>query len=124
MFILVEDATIDSSDVLNALALFGEDQEGAKSFVVNPATLPTVRQDVNFADNQLFDLDVIVSNRVPVGSAYIIKPEGLGLYMSKETEILIDEDVLNFSTVISAYSLFATHVRDESKVIRLAVTGV
>ena len=89
-----EDATIDSSDVLNALALFGEDQEGAKSFVVNPATLPTVRQDVNFADNQLFDLDVVVSNRVPVGSAYIIKPEGLGLYMSKETEVLIDEDVL------------------------------
>ncbi len=114
---------VDSGTVLNALSLFGEEQEGEKALVINPANLASVRQDVNFSNNQLFDLDLVVSNRVPAGSAFIVKPEGLGLYMAKDTEILVDEDVLAFTTVISAYNLFATHLRDESKVVRIAITA-
>lgn len=113
--------SIGSEAVIGATALFGEDQDGAKALVINPVNLPQIRMDDNFVNNQLFDLDVVVSNRVPEGNAYILKPDGLGLYMAKSATVLVDEDVLNFSTVLSAYSLFATHVRDESKVIRIGL---
>ncbi len=115
---------LTGAGVMAGIALFGEEaDDDNKSLVINPAQMATMRTDANFVDGQIFGCDLVVSNRVPAGFAYIVREGGLGLYMAKETEILVDEDVLAFTTVISAYNLFATHLRDESKVVEIAITA-
>ena len=109
--------------ILGGLGLFGEDQDGEKYLVINPVDLADVRTDANFVDGKIFDCELVVSNRVPVGSAYIVKPGAIGLYLAKEVNVEQDRDILAKTTVISADSMFATHLRDASKVVRITITA-
>jgi N4-gp56 family major capsid protein len=113
--------SVDATVALNAVALFGEDQDGEKYLLVNPSQTASVKTDKNFVDGQLLDMQVIFSNRVPAGEAYIVKPEALGLYLSKDVEVESDRDILAKATVISADSHFATHLRDASKAIKITL---
>ena len=118
-------ANLDGNNIVNALSLFGEDQEGEKSILVNPENLASIRTDGNYDSgrNQMFDMNVVVSNRVPTGSAFISKADSLGLYISKDVNVMYDDDVLSFVHVISAFTLVATHLRNEANVVRVNLTA-
>ncbi|MCD4839736.1 N4-gp56 family major capsid protein [Neobacillus sedimentimangrovi] len=116
-----EGAGVTGEEVLKALALFGEDYEGQKALLINPANMPQVMKDEAYVNGAIYGCEVQVSNRVPVGTAYIVKPEAVALYLSKEVQVEMDRDILKKSTVISADSHFATHLRDHSKAIKITL---
>jgi hypothetical protein len=112
---------ITGDSVLDAVALFGEDQDGEKVLLINPADSAQVKKDANYVDGKLFDMEVVISNRVPTGTAYIVKPQAVALYISKEVQVETDRDILSKATVISADSFFATHLRDASKAVKITI---
>lgn len=117
----VTSPVVNGDSVLEALNLFGEDQDGMKALLINPDQLANVKKDPHFIDGKLFDLDVVASNRVASGSAYIVKPEAVALYISKSVQVETDRDILAKATVISADEMFATHLRDASKAIKITL---
>lgn len=114
---------VDGLEVLKAVALFGEDQDGEKYLLVNPNQTANIKTDKNYVDGKMFDMEVIFSNRVPVENAFVVKPEALALYISKAVQVETDRDILAKATVISADSFFATHLRDASKAVKIVVTA-
>lgn len=117
-----ESVDITSAVVFDALNLFGEDQDGEKFLVVNPNQLANVKQDKNFVDGKFIDMEVVASNRVAADEAFVLKPEAVGLYISKSVQVEDGRDILTKSTVVSADSHFATHLRDASKVVKINLT--
>ncbi|KAA0957699.1 N4-gp56 family major capsid protein [Planococcus sp. ANT_H30] len=107
--------------VIDAVALYGENQDGEKTLVVNPSNFGSVRKDENYADGKIFDLDIVVSAKVPAGTAYVVKPGAVGLYMSKDVDVEDDRNILTKATVLSADAHFATHLRDASKVVKITL---
>lgn len=107
--------------VLDALALFGEDQEGDKFLLVNPADMTSIKKDEAYiaAEGTIYDCKLVVANKVPVGKMYIMKQGAVGLYISKDVEVNTAYQVLDYTTVIAASSHFATHLKDVSKVIKV-----
>ena len=121
---LAHTASVFNGDaVLEAVAKFGEDQDGEKYLIINPAQSTAVKKDENYVDGKLFDLDVIISNRVPASTAYIVKPQAVALYLAKDVQVETDRDILAKATVISADSFFATHLRDASKAVKITIGG-
>lgn len=109
--------------VLNGLAAFGEDQEGQKLLFINAAEMVRVKKDIAFDKeaNQLYGCDVVISNRVPAGSMYLVKPEAVGLYLKKDVNFEMDRDILASTTVLKADAHYATHLRDDSKAINITI---
>lgn len=114
---------VDGTTVLEALKLFGEDFEGEKYILANPNQLANVKKDPAFVDGKLYDCEVIFSNRVATGQAFVVKPGAVALYLSKEVQVETDRDILAKSTVISADEHFATHLRDASKAVKITITA-
>lgn len=110
---------LNSENYFKALGLFGEDQDEAHYILANPNQTAAIKTDLNFKDGVWVNATVIFSNRVPVGEAYIVKPGALGLYLAKDVEVEQDRDILVKSTVISADEMFATHLRDASKLVKI-----
>lgn len=114
-------AGVTGDEVLKAIALFGEDQEGEKALLINPANMVQVMKDPAFIDGKIYGAEVIVSNRVPVGNAFVVKHDAVALYLSKEVQVETGRDILAKATVISADSHFATHLRDSSKAVKVVL---
>lgn len=114
---------VNGDAVLEALKLFGEDFEGEKYLLANPNQLTNVKKDAAFIDGKLHDCEVIFSNRVASGTAYVVKPEAVALYLGKEVQVETDRDILAKATVISADEHFATHLRDASKAVKITITA-
>jgi hypothetical protein len=116
---------VTGDGVLGGLALFGEDQDGEKYLLINPNQLANVKKDPAYVkeDNAIYDCQVLVSNRVVSGTAYIVKPEAVALYLSKDVQVETDRDILAKATVVSADEHFATHLRDASKAVKITITA-
>lgn len=112
-------AGLNATTYFGAMELFGEDQDEVHYVLANPNQTSAIKTDKNFVDGKLVDGEVIISNRVPVGEAYIVKPGAVGLYLAKDVEVEEDRDILVKSTVISSDEMFATHLRDASKVVKI-----
>lgn len=114
-------AEINGDTVLNASLLFGEDIDEPKTLVVHSRDLGAIRRDGAYQDNKLFDTEIIVSDRVPEGFAYLVKNGGIGYYQSMNLQIETDRDIVSKTTVISADQHFAVHLRDASRVVAITI---
>lgn len=128
------DLTVD--DIPAAMALFGEETEGEKALIVDPAFyakllkadwIPAsqIAADVKIRGSvgMAYGAQVIVSNRVKTGdNFYIVKPGALALYMKRDTLVETDRDILNQSTVITASKLFAPYLYSPTEAITLHKT--
>ena len=112
---------VDTANYFGAMALFGEDQDEEHYIVVTPADSASIKAHANYVDGKFFEGTVIVSNRVPAKSAYIVKPNAIGLYLAKDVEVETDRDILAKTTVISADEHFASHLRDQSRAVKLTL---
>ena len=110
---------LDTDTYFGALGLFGENQDEAHYILANPNQTAAIKTDLNFKDGVWVNATVIFSNRVPVNEAYIVKPGAVGLYLAKDVEVEQDRDILVKSTVISADEMYATHLRDASKIVKI-----
>lgn len=113
---------VTTTEYFKALELFGEDLEGEHFLVIPASQSANIKTDKNFVDGYWSDAQVIVSNRLSANEAYIVKPEALGLYIAKDVNVEQDRDILAKSTVVSADEMFASHLRDASKVVKINLT--
>lgn len=129
---MVVDATtvgkITVDVVADALQKFGENQ-GASYLFVNPATLTQMRKEEGFAlksaegginiVGEIFGANVVLSESVLVGEAYLIKEGALELYLRKEPVLKNQEDILTEQEVFTSNVYFAAHLADESKAVKI-----
>lgn len=126
-------ASIVPDDIADALALFGEEQDGLKILYVTPTLYSALRKSDDWlpasdiaADimvrgvvGMVHGCQVVVSNRVTSGEAYIVKPGALRLYLKRDVNIETARDILAKSTVISGDKNYIYYLYDASKAIRI-----
>lgn len=126
-------ASITADDVAGALALFGEDIDGEKALIVNPATYTNLRKSdgwlpasdvsaeilIKGTVGMVHGCQVIVTNRITSGNAHIVKPGALAIFLKRDVMVESDRDIVNKSTVITADKHLATYLLDETKAIKI-----
>ncbi len=126
--------SFDPDKIPEALAMFGEEIEGDKVLLVDPATyaaLLKVKSWVPSSDiaagmllrgsvGMAYGCQVRVTERLKGKDAlYIVKPGALALFMKRDTLVETDRDILNQSTVIAASKLFAPYLYKPSNAIKI-----
>lgn len=117
-------AAINNEGIAKIVAKFGEDQEGALYLFVNPIDWAVaVGADIDFASKikAVYNVEFVNSNRVPAGKAYAVKDGAIGLFMQKAIDVEEDRDILKKSTVLSADTMCAIYLRDESKAVKVTL---
>ena len=133
------DAGAFSADrVAEALTLFGEDIDGDKVLLVNPAAYEVIRKAAGWiagtdvAANlilrgtvgMIYGCQVVVSNKLTTANcSYIVKPGALATYMKRDIFVETDRDIINKSTVITADKHAANYLLDTSKLIKIPSAG-
>lgn len=128
-------AALTADDVADALVLFGEDIDGEKVLLVNPADYAALRKAddwcpaseiaaamiVRGAVGMIHGCQVVISNKLTASNAsYIVKPGALALYMKRDTMVEADRDIVNKSTVMTADKHAVAYLYDASKAIKIA----
>lgn len=127
---------VADTDVIQALEKFGEDIDGTKAVLVSPAVYTKMRANTNnwipaseFAAGiairgtvgEYTGCQVIVSNKLTTpGTAYIVKPGALKIYMKRDTLVEVEREPLYARTNIVATKHFAAYLYNASKAIKLA----
>ena len=123
---------VNADTVADALVKFGEDLEEEMFLFINPADYATIRKNANFSyvNGQqmtiggtvgfIFNCAVVVSNRVPATTAYIVKRGALGIELKRGVNVESDRDILRKTNVYSVDEHYVAYLRDDSKVIKIA----
>lgn len=123
---------VDADTVADALVKFGEDLDEEMFLFINPADYATIRKNANFSyvNGQqmtiggtvgfIFNCAVVVSNRVPAQSAFIVKRGALGIELKRGVNVESDRDILRKTNVYSVDEHYVAYLRDASKVIKIA----
>ena len=125
-------ATVTAASIADAIGLFGEDLDEAMQVFINPAEYTAIRKGAEFEPavnvngaiggsiGYIYNASVVVSNRVPAGQAYIVKPGALGIELKRETRVESDRDILAKTTVYAVDKHYAAYLRDKTKVVKIA----
>ena len=131
-------AALTADGIASALTLFGEDIDGEKVILVNPAAYETIRKangwipGTEVAANMIIrgtvgmihGCQVVVSNKLTAANAaYIVKPGALAIYNKRGILVETDRDIINKSTVITADRHAAVYVLDKTKLIKMPGQG-
>lgn len=124
-----------ADDVADALVKFGEDIEGAKVLLVNPADYANLRKNkdewlpaseiaaemiIQGSVGEVQGCQVVVSNKLTTpNTAYIVKPGALAIYLKRNTLVETDRDIIAKSTVMTADKHLAVYLYDASKAIKI-----
>lgn len=120
----IEVAKVDGDAVLLGLSNFDADAvENTKALLVNIKELPNVVKNRAYEDGKLYGLEVVYSNKVKANEAFIIENGALGLYTAGAVEVETDNDVIVKAKVFSADKFFASHLRDDSKVVKFKIVA-
>jgi N4-gp56 family major capsid protein len=124
-------ATVSASAIADAIGLFGEDLDEEMRVFINPQEYASIRKGTEFvpASNvqgaiggsigYIYNAAVVVSNRVPKGRAYIVKPGALGIELKRETNVESDRDILAKTNVYAVDKHYAAYLRDKTKVVKI-----
>lgn len=130
-------AEFSADDFADALVKFGEDLDGDKYAVVSPATYAALRKAddwcpaseiaaemvVRGAVGMIHGCQVVLTNKLSGSTygknAFIVKPNALRIYEKQGTIIKADEDIIGSYLVVAATKHYATHLYDESKIIKM-----
>lgn len=126
--------TITPDDIADALVKFGEDIDGNKVIVISPNDYATLRKSTGWIPNTeiganiiirgtvgvIHGCQVVVSNRVTAGEAYIVKPGAVSIFLKRDTMIEADRDIINKTTVMTVDKHFVVYLMDASKAIKLS----
>lgn len=128
-------ASLAPNDINVALEKFGEDIDMAeKAVVVSPALYTELRTTTGWlpaseisagrlirgAVGEAYGCQVIVSNKLTTpGTAYIVMPGALRIFMKRDTLVETARDILYFKTVITASKHEVCYLYDGSRAIKL-----
>ncbi|EJL1640136.1 N4-gp56 family major capsid protein [Shigella flexneri] len=127
--------TLDVID--NAIAVFNDEDPEAVVLMMNPKDALKLRKNVGsdwvrpteLGDNivikgtfgEVLGAQVVRTNKLPEGIAYLVKQGALKLYMKRAVEVETDRDILAKMTVATADQHFTAYLYDETKVVRINV---
>lgn len=118
--------------ILDAQLAFGEDLEGQQVLFVNPAEFNKLRKDADFVHieagarivsghyGRVYGVDIIVSNRVEEGEAFLMKPGALGMMMKRQCRCEQDRNILNLTNQYTAHEFYLTYIKHADRVVRIA----
>lgn len=125
-------AALAPSDIPEALALFGEDNDGTKVLVCDadfyakllkedwiPASEIAADVKVRGTVGMVYGCQVLVSNRVHGNNFFILKPDALAIFSKRDTLVETDRDIVNQSTVVIGSKLFAPYLLNASNAIKI-----
>ena len=118
--------------ILDAQLAFGEDLDGQQILFVNPADFNRLRKDADFVHieagarivsghyGRVYGVDIIVSNRVEEGEAFLMKPGALGMMMKRQCRCEQDRNILNLTNQYTAHEFYLTYIKHADRVVRIA----
>lgn len=122
--------------IADALVLFGENIEGEKVIIMDPASYGALRKTEGWIPNteiganmilrgtvgMIHGCQVVVSDKLTEkNAAYVVKPGALGTFMKRDTLVEVDRDIVNKSTIMTADKHFANYLYDASKAIKITI---
>ncbi len=125
-------ATVSATSIADAIGLFGEDLDEEMRVFINPQEYTAIRKGAEFVPSAnvqgaiggsigyIYNAAVVVSNRVPKGKAYIVKPGALGIELKRDTNVESDRDILAKVNVYAVDKHYAAYLRDKTKVVKIA----
>lgn len=131
------------NDIVDALALFGEDEDGVKALCVSPKDLAAIRKDDDYingseiatgimlrgATGMIWGCQLINTNRLNGDAnerdAYIVKPGALSLIMKRGVVIETEREPEYMRDTVYGSKHAVAYLKDESKIIRIRIfTGL
>ena len=119
--------------IADALVQFGEDVDGEKVLLCDPAFYARLRKSDGWIPNTeigariiqsgtigaIYGTQVVLTNRLTgTNNAYIVKPGALALFMKRDTLVEFDRDKIDQTNYIIASKIFAPYLYDETKIIK------
>ena len=129
---LKHNAAVSTTAIADAIGLFGEDLDEEMRVFINPQEYTAIRKGAEFVPSSnvqgaiggsigyIYNAAVVVSNRVPKGKAYIVKPGALGIELKRDTNVESDRDILAKVNVYAVDKHYAAYLRDKTKVVKIA----
>lgn len=124
-------AAFNKEVIVDAQVMFGEDLNESQVLIIRPEDYAVLRKDPDFvyiANGQeimsghvgrIFGADVIVSNRVQEGEAFLMKPGALMLLVKQNCQCEADRDILSMTNVFTAHEFYVPFLKYDDRVIRL-----
>lgn len=126
------------AEVDAAQQVFGDEELGSMVLIAHPKDAAVLRADAagqwaraselgdtilqNGTFGEVLGAQVVRSNKLAEGTAYLVKQGALGLYMKRNAAVETDRDIVNKTTVITADQHYGIHLADDSKVVKITVT--
>lgn len=127
----------DVDTISNAMDIFGDEDTEPMVLLMNSKDASKLRKAVagdwdrasDLGDNiivngtygSVLGAQVVRSNKLAEGTAYLVKAGALAIYMKRAVEVESDRDIINKTTVITADEHYGAHLYDESKAIKITV---
>jgi N4-gp56 family major capsid protein len=121
----------------NAIAVFNDEDPEAMVLLMNPKDALALRKNVaqdwtrasELGDNivvsgafgEVLGAQVVRSNKLAEGTAYLVKRGALQIFMKRNVDVETDRDIVKKTTVVTADEHYGVHLYDESKAIKITV---
>lgn len=126
------------SEVDKAQQVFGDEELGPMVLIAHPKDAAVLRADAagqwsrasdlgdtilkNGTFGEILGAQVVRSNKLAEGTAYLVKQGALGLYMKRGVQVETDRDIVHKTTVITADQHYGIHLADDSKAVKITIT--
>ncbi len=126
------------SELDSAQQVFGDEELGDMVLIAHPKDAAVLRADAagqwaraselgdtilkNGTFGEALGAQVVRSNKLAQGTAYLVKQGALGLYMKRDIQIEADRDIVSKMNVITADQHYGVHIKDSSKIVAITVT--
>lgn len=118
------DIFADEVDVDMVLIMNSKDASKLRKAVANDWVRPSDLGDniiVSGTYGGVLGAQVIRSNKLAEGTAYLVKAGALAIYMKRNVMVEADRDIIKKTTVVTADEHYGAHLYDESKAIKITV---
>lgn len=129
----------DLGTISDAIDIFNDEDDEAMVLLMNTKDASALRKALANDWDRASDLgdeilvrgtyggvlgaQVIRSNKLAVGTAYLVKQGALAIYMKRDIAVESDRDIVKKTTVITADEHYGAHLYDESKAVKITIAG-
>ena len=131
----VVNGSLTSDAIIDALSIFGEDEQGKKAIFVKAANLAALRKDDDYvkasdigsdmvikgSTGMIWGCNIIITNRLKTSDdSFIVKPGALRLINQRGLFVESSRDADKQITSWYASKLYVPYLQDESKAVRIS----
>lgn len=127
----------DVDAISGAIDVFGDEDDSPMVLLIHPLDASVLRKGVAGDWDRASDLgdevlvkgtyggvlgaQVIRSNKLEQGTAYLVKQGALAIYMKRDVEVEAARDIEKKTTIVTADEHYGAHLYDESKAVKITV---